>query len=717
MLPTIQKPTLRRHQIHRDLAILVLVVVAFAIPFLPQPFHMDDNFYMDMARNALKNPGFPNDTPYVFEGRTLADMGSHSHPPLQTYFLAAVQKLAGEGEGKEWIYHSAGMVFPILAVVGFYFLGARFVERPIWPALGLAVAPLFMVMQHNLMTDVPTLAFWLAAIASFAWGVEMGSSNLLLTSSVFQFAAMFTSYQSFALAPLLGFYHLRSGRGRRGWICILAPILAMLVWLVLNYAHYGRLILIDTFGYVQSRAPVSAQALLTKLAALLGYQGWLIVFPFFLLYLLARGLKGRALGLAAIAAFYLTQIAVPEYRVIEKGIFAVGVISGSFVFLHMLYFALAAFWRSDGEAGFGRIESQFLGLWYVGVAVYCLFALPEGSARYVLPLAPPLLLYFFRRLEMIEIREYREENPRLLNASLLASGAAVLSLAFGLLLSYADLEFARAYPRAIREITLVLPDVTNYFAGEWGFRYYARQAGLQHLPGDASEVRGGSAVVSPSLALPYDLPADLRSMLMPVHSVRLEPSTPVRLLDRQCRAGFYSTHWGLLPFSLSRSILENLEVRQVNFMVDQLPWATVEGEKGLKPWPGYLRLQGLSPLSVLMKPQTTLTYPWVMDAPSVLDIRCGVDVEAYREGEQTEFRFEIQQLGAGGKTLAALKTVLMPGLEPSHRGWKHLRLELEGRREGALKLQFRYESNGDTESGTAAFAEAVVRPLPRGRDR
>src|SRR5512145_738540 len=73
-----------------DLAVLTFIVVACAIPFLSQPFHMDDHFYLDLARNAQVNPWFPTDTPYVFQGIYFSDLGSHSHPLFQTYFLAAI---------------------------------------------------------------------------------------------------------------------------------------------------------------------------------------------------------------------------------------------------------------------------------------------------------------------------------------------------------------------------------------------------------------------------------------------------------------------------------------------------------------------------------------------------------------------------------------------------------------------------------------------------
>ena len=168
-----------------DLAILVLIVAACAIPFLGQPFHMDDNFYMDMARNAQAKPLFPNDTPYVFQGMRSPDMGSHTHPLFQTYFLATIMHFFGEGPGKEWIYHLFALLYPLIAALSFYFICARLLDRPLWPSALFACSPLFLVMQHTLMTDIPMLAFWLAAVCCFLYATDQRKAGLYAASVFF----------------------------------------------------------------------------------------------------------------------------------------------------------------------------------------------------------------------------------------------------------------------------------------------------------------------------------------------------------------------------------------------------------------------------------------------------------------------------------------------------------------------------------------------------
>ncbi len=709
MRPFIQNPSLKRHQVHRDLALLVVMVAVCAVPFLSQPFHMDDNFYMDMARNARVKPLYPNDVAYVFEGRSLPDMGSHSHPPLQTYFLAALQHFFGEGPGKEWIYHLCSLIFPLLAVLALYFVAARFLERPLWPSIVFACCPLFLVMQHTLMTDVPTLAFWLAAVALFLWAADRESTPLFAASSLFQFLSMFASYQSVVLVPLLGAYQLRRRASARGWIFLLPAPLLLAGWFVMNYFHYHRWLLADTMGYVESRHAASLPMLCTKLLALLEYQGWLILFPFFFLYAFGRGLKGRFLALASLLAVYVCQFRIPDYRFVDKLIFVVGLVAGVFV-----VWRLAAFWTDsfrDGEMALGIAppEAQFLGLWYFGVSAYCLLLFTEGSARYILPLVPPVLICFFRQLEVAEVTEYRLPSRPLLNSAMLASGSLVLSLAWGLALSQADLEFARIYPRAANEFANITKGMSSYYGGEWGFRYYFGWAGARQLPLDESQVRGGSFLALPKLALQYDVPWDLRSMTMPLQTLTYEPATPLRTLDGQTHAGFYSTGWGLIPFSFSHRILEEVELRQVNYLVERLPWTRVEGTASVRPWPGYLLLQEKSPLAVLTKPGTKITYPWTMQDSLVLEMICGIAPDAYVDASTRTFTFSVRGRDSGGKSLCSYTRTLQPGTRKEDRGWFAVRLQLRGRNQGTESLELAYESDDSASATTGAFAEAFLR--------
>jgi len=705
-------PDLRHPGVQRGLALLFLIVCACAMPFLGQPFHMDDNFYMDMARNARVNPLFPNDTPYIFIGEYGPDVGSHSHPPLQTYLLAALQSLFGEQPGVEWIYHLCSLIFPLMAVFSAYFLAARFVERPLWPSLLLAAAPVFQVMSRNLMTDVPTLAFWLAAAACFVWGIDLEKKSLLAASSFFQFGAMFASYQAVALSPLLGFYLLRRRRNAAAWIALAVPLALLAIWFGLTSAHFGRLILADTVDYVRSREAVSLGVMTTKLVALLQYQGWLVLFPLLLLYALARGLKGRLLALAALASTYLAQTLVPEYRLLDKIIFVTGAVAGVFSLAQMAALAKCSFFSTGEAAGFDRKDGQFLSLWYFGVVCYCLILFTEGSARYILPLLLPFLMVFFRRLEVAETAEYRQPVRPYISAAMVASGSLVLTLAWALTLAHADWELARIYPRAAADARQAAGALPWYFGGEWGFRYYARQSGGLQLPRDESEVEGGGLVVRPRLALPYEMQAALSSMTMPFESFTYHVGTRLRTIDRQSPAGFYSTGWGMIPFSFSDQPAEVVEILQVSFLAARLPDARIECESPIHPWPGYVRVGDRNELALLLESGTRVVYPWAAEAPLELEVRCGIGSVRGGASPGARYYFELQQRDARGRVLSRTGRSIGAQSGAGSDAWPALRFRLQPAAESGqtLELYFRAE---DGDSAVGAFAGGALRPLSR----
>ena len=177
----------------------------------------------------------------------------------------------------------------------------------------------------------------------------------------------------------------------------------------------------------------------------------------------------------------------------------------------------------------------------------------------------------------------------------------------------------------------------------------------------------------------------------------------MRTLDWQTPAGFYSSGWGLIPFSLSRRALELIEVRQVNYLVERLPWAT--GTQSA--WPGYLSLEGKSPLALLARQGTRVEFPWIFDHPVSLNMKCGVAPDAYTDGDPAVFEFEVRQRDSGGKVLSQSLWTLRPGVRKTDRAWQDVQVSLQPGAQGKVELQFRGTSNNPAAVG--AFAETTLR--------
>jgi hypothetical protein len=508
---------------------------------------------------------------------------------------------------------------------------------------------------------------------------------------------MFCSYQAVAIVPLLGFYQIRRRGKLRGWIALILPVLAMAGWLTATSMHYGRMILGRTVDFVNSYHPDSPSVIFTKALAVFEYQGWLLVFPLFLAYAYGRALKARSFMLAMLAAAYVTQMQLSSYRLIDRCIFAAGLTVGILLVCRMLGFTIHAFRRREDDVmGMERVHAQFVALWYLGVLFCCLVVFNGGSARYLLPLVPPFLIVYFRGLEIREASEYRETRPPWMNSAMVASGSVVLSMILGLFLSQADFELASVYPRVASAFSRLSSGLESYVTGEWGFRYYMTRKGARPLPADETTVSGGSLLIKPQLPAPFDPPSDLASMTIPFARFTYDVKTPFRIMDVKVPAGFYSTGWGMVPFSLSSDSIESMDIRQVSFMVERLPWAQIESQSGIQPWPGLAAIGKENILSLLAKPGTKIAYAWPFRQSMRLKLQVGLQPGSAPAG--AHFGFSVAQSDEEGRIRVRQEHAMDAGMP-----WQSMELVLQPG--GALLCGF----SGNAEA-TGAFAGALVIP-------
>src|SRR5262249_12091036 len=114
------------------------------------------------------------------------------------------------------------------------------------------------------------------------------------------------------------------------------------------------------------------------------------------------------------------------------------------------------------------------------------------------------------------------------------------------------------------------------FGGEWGMRYYMLEQGFRQYESTGEDFSGGQLVVQPLQAVPYAVPQDVATMLVPVRRQVWQSAIPVQMMNRTANAGFYSSTWGLLPFSFSRDPIEVITVKQVSYLVEKLPEIRLE---------------------------------------------------------------------------------------------------------------------------------------------
>jgi hypothetical protein len=183
----------------------------------------------------------------------------------------------------------------------------------------------------------------------------------------------------------------------------------------------------------------------------------------------------------------------------------------------------------------------------------------SGSARYLLPACPPLLLFLIRADEE---RFGPLIRPRFFYGALIA-----VQLVLGLVMAQSDYEFAgtvRHEARYFQERYLNKRQ-PFLFSGEWGFRYYLETMGGEAVAQDTTGSPGELVVKSRlCLGLPFDDPDNkLDRSLEQVEARSYSIRSPIRLLDEHSRAGFWSDGWGVLPFWFSREKLDDLYIYRV----------------------------------------------------------------------------------------------------------------------------------------------------------
>lgn len=539
----------------RTISLLLVLVACSSLPFINQAFHIDDRLYLEVAEQALDNPLFPYDAPMLFEGIRVPDGASHSHLPLTAYYMALIKIITGSAE--EWIFHLFFIPFPLIAVFSFHGLAGRYVKSPLTATALLVLSPVFLTLSHNLMTDIPMLSLWLLASNRYFrlingegkgidWGIMaaalLGASLLSLLT-----AGLILLF----LVGLPAFHYLNTGKSKdreeyrggffhkmriphlRVWILLLSvPFLLWTAWYARAWVHYDRFVLANTLLHMNKRETLDLALLGTKLLSFILNTGALFVFPL-LAWALLRKREGLRIGsILAAVALVTPFIFFPGWELIHKLFFSLFFSSGVIL--------LAVMIKELQKPSFSNL---FLFSWFFGILLACLLLFYSGSARYVLLALPPAILIITARLEA---RFPRGNLPVKVIMVILA-----LSAFYSVPISWTDYSFAGTYRNAARKLCAEYQEKgrTVWFTGEWGFRYYMTDYGAQILARNEPLAEKGDIIIKPFIASPWVTLYDGDEYTSLLEQIPARIKSPLRILDFSSEAGFYSTGWGLLPFS------------------------------------------------------------------------------------------------------------------------------------------------------------------------
>jgi hypothetical protein len=253
----------------RSVFVLLAVVLLIRLPFLNQAIQGDDPYYLAQAEHAQIDPLHPSHGTYVFLGDRV-DMRGFPHPPFNAWFLGLL--LAAMGDIHEVPFHAAYILFSAIAALAMWSLAKRFSPYPLWATLLFLAVPAFVINGNSLESDLPFLAFWMAAVACFVAGKWTPAAIAMALAALSAFQAVF-------LTPILAVYvWLDRRHDHTAWLLTLTAPVTLVIWELLERWSSGALPVAVAAGYMSS---YGLQTLSMKLrsAAALAVHACFMVFP------------------------------------------------------------------------------------------------------------------------------------------------------------------------------------------------------------------------------------------------------------------------------------------------------------------------------------------------------------------------------------------------------------------------------------------------------
>lgn len=558
----------------RRLALILCLVLGFTLPFSAKAFHIRDVYLVEVAQNVLRDPVRPfagavglEDIDYrVFASRNECPntFEAMAHPPLVPYAMAAIA--AATGGLRERSLHLGFLVFALVAAAAMYDLARRFAERPVEATLLLVSAPIFLLSAGSLMTDMPALALSLSGLALFVRGVDSQGRAFVWAGGLLVGLALLTRYSTLAMIPLLLAYALTKGRWRAALPALGAAGLVFAVWAAQNLAVHGALHVVASARHYRLFFESQGSGALGLVRRALGdgaaLGGTTIAAAGLLLLTRARQ-RVRVFGWAGLAAFAV-------FLLVPKGIERLATYSGLEILAACCSFAAgvllvaeALHSAREGAAAGDPQDGLFLKLWLSLTLLCAVLFLPSGAAPYVLPALPPLVLLLVRRWQPF-LAGGRWAGPVV--ASIVLQGFGL-----GTVLALADAELADRYRRVALDVRRDNPGRRIWYVGEWGFRYYMGTVGGLYLRSTDGSPGIGDFIVRPVIAGMHEMSPGVKGRAVRIQEIPLQSRWPIRLMSFEAKAGYYSHHWGYLPWAPSHTPLETIEIFEVRVPAPPAP--------------------------------------------------------------------------------------------------------------------------------------------------
>ncbi|MBV8831327.1 MAG: hypothetical protein JO108_19105 [Acidobacteriaceae bacterium] len=529
----------------RTAAPAICLAAVLLLPFLHNAYTIDDPLFLREAEHTLHDPLHPTAFPVVWN-RDIVLRASAFLPggPVVPFLLLPVV-IGGEAE---WIGHGLQILYLAVTACGTVLLAMRCnltEKQASMCALITVSTPAVLGMAGTIMPDIASLMFTVLALERLLGfrDERLLSSGLLAT--VWMVAAALTrSHLLLLVGPAL---LLLIDRSSVRWSWQAGRRLALSIWPVLVapllFVLFLRLTsdpLRDDLNIVHALR-TQTDSFYVRRNAIAFLVHWAFALPMAIPYLLIRGrnLPWRAFGV------FLPFAAVELIRdllgrsTLPFWIWGAGLLSALMLFDMVLQAC-----RTRDRTRLSLCACLFLGL-----AALAYVHLP---CKYLIPSVPAAAILLVLAAPSVGPRYFA------VVVALIAVGAAE-----GVLLLQGEKTLAASMYNAVN--TLVKPHIqagqTVWYAGHWGFHWYAEHAGARPLTLNAPFPHRGDIIVVSRADEPHALEAVSRRKLL---QVLVEAKPSIRIMDPNSRAGFFSNYWGApLPLGWGSTPTNRFELWRV----------------------------------------------------------------------------------------------------------------------------------------------------------
>jgi hypothetical protein len=474
---------------------VTLLILAVLITFLNslKPLHMDDADYYTYATQIARAPL----DPYGFEVKEGVPANHYLVPPVLPYWLAIASKLFGDHLAlwKWWL-----LPFALLFVLSLYGALERFAPGLELPLVCMtALSPAFLP-SWNLMLDLPALAISLCGLVTFFRACDKQSVLLGALAGVLLGVAAQTKYTAFVAPAVAIVYAFLFGRARAGFLTLALAAAVFVGWECFIAAKYGE----SHFIYsLHQRGGGFGTRVARLLLPLIGVLGG-VAPGLALLGLLALGVRRRfiaTLGIAMCLGYVALAFVPDRYGVLLRDAGGRERLTLSNVIFGLCGLGVCtivgiAAWRLcrrqwDSQVGSALFRADlFLVLWLTLELAGYLVLSPFPATRRLVGLLVVATIVAGRLASQSCV-----SRPRIRLMRWLVVGTAALGLCYFAV----DLRDARAQRKVAQTAALRIrsedPTAKIWCYGAWGFKHYAKAAGMLPIVSDRSKVHAGDWLV------------------------------------------------------------------------------------------------------------------------------------------------------------------------------------------------------------------------------